>query len=87
MARKRKQQNVAQADGAVAVLDETPEEVAEVAPVRPDLLEGLIVDGSRGIYRVETADGPFSCTIRGKLRKQLVYAESGTPRRGGASSR
>jgi ribosome biogenesis GTPase len=76
LARKRKQHNVAQANGAVAVLDETPEEEAEVAAVRPDLLEGLIVDGSRGIYRVETADGPFSCTIRGKLRKQLIYAES-----------
>lgn len=44
--------------------------------VRPDLLEGLIVDGNRGIYRVETAAGAFVCTIRGRLRKELVYAKS-----------
>lgn len=42
----------------------------------PALIEGLIVDGSRGIYRVETADGPLRCEIRGRLRKQLSYAQS-----------
>lgn len=38
--------------------------------------EGLIIDGSRGLYRVETAAGIFACTIRGKLRKDLAYSES-----------
>jgi len=43
------------------------------------LLEGLVVDGSRGIYRVETAEGMLRCEIRGRLRKQLHYANtSGT---------
>jgi ribosome biogenesis GTPase / thiamine phosphate phosphatase len=43
---------------------------------RHDLLDGLIVDGSRGQYRVETADGALLCTIRGRLRKQLEYPTS-----------
>ncbi|MHB8645048.1 MAG: ribosome small subunit-dependent GTPase A [Thermomicrobiales bacterium] len=43
------------------------------------LLEGLVVDGSRGIYRVETPEGALRCEIRGRLRKQLSYAQtSGT---------
>src|SRR5262249_19545923 len=46
-----------------------------------DLVEGLIVDGSRGIYRVETPQGPVVCTIRGRLRKVLEYAESTSARR------
>lgn len=75
MARKQKQRKLAQAESAVAVL-EPADEAPVAAPPKPGLLEGLIVDGSRGIYRVETAEGPFSCTIRGKLRKELVYAES-----------
>ncbi|HST87240.1 MAG TPA: ribosome small subunit-dependent GTPase A [Ktedonobacterales bacterium] len=41
-----------------------------------ELAEGLIVDGSRGMYRVETELGPLTCTIRGKLRKELIYGES-----------
>ncbi|HEY8291236.1 MAG TPA: ribosome small subunit-dependent GTPase A [Thermomicrobiales bacterium] len=42
-------------------------------------LEGLVVDGSRGIYRVETPEGALRCEIRGRLRKQLSYAQtSGT---------
>lgn len=41
-----------------------------------ELIEGLIVDGSRGIYRVETPAGDFTCTIRGRLRKELIYGES-----------
>jgi ribosome biogenesis GTPase / thiamine phosphate phosphatase len=40
------------------------------------LLEGLITDGSRGMYRVETDAGDYTCTIRGRLRKELTYAES-----------
>lgn len=46
-----------------------------------DLVEGLIVDGGRGIYRVETSRGILACTIRGRLRKELSYAESGGARR------
>lgn len=46
------------------------------------LVEGLIVDGSRGIYRVETPAGILACTIRGRLRKELTYAESAGARRG-----
>ncbi|HEU5199328.1 MAG TPA: ribosome small subunit-dependent GTPase A [Ktedonobacterales bacterium] len=37
------------------------------------LVEGIILDGGRGIYRVETAAGLLNCTIRGRLRKQLEY--------------
>ncbi len=42
------------------------------------LLEGLVVDGSRGIYRVETAEGALRCEIRGRLRKRLFYPKSST---------
>jgi hypothetical protein len=45
------------------------------------LLEGLIVDGSRGLYRVETAAGHYTCSIRGRLRKELIYAESASARK------
>src|SRR5262249_7756397 len=38
--------------------------------------DGLVVDGSRGQYAVETVQGTFICTIRGRLRKQLTYPES-----------
>jgi ribosome biogenesis GTPase len=38
----------------------------------------MIVEGSRGLYRVETADGSLLCTIRGRLRKQLDYPSSAT---------
>jgi ribosome biogenesis GTPase len=44
-------------------------------------VEGLIVDGSRGQYRVETPQGNFLCVIRGRLRKELEYPESTTARR------
>ena len=40
------------------------------------LSEGLVVDGSRGIYRVETPEGALRCEIRGRLRKQLSYART-----------
>ena len=87
MGRKQKQRKLeqlaelAQADGPVAVLagaafdGATDEANAELAALS-GLQEGLITEGSRGIYRVETAAGPYSCTIRGKLRKQPIYAES-----------
>ena len=45
------------------------------------LLEGLITDGSRGMYHVETDAGDYTCTIRGRLRKELVYAESRNARK------
>jgi ribosome biogenesis GTPase len=55
---------------------------AASVPQDAGLLDGLIVDGSRGLYRVQTAAGVYLCTIRGRLRKELVYAESGNARRG-----
>ena len=53
----------------------------EEAPTPDGLVEGLIVDGSRGQYRVETPQGHFLCTIRGRLRKELEYPESTGARR------
>ncbi len=44
----------------------------------PHLIEGMIIEGSRGLYRVETPDGALLCTIRGRLRKQLEYPISAT---------
>ena len=41
------------------------------------LTDGLIVDGSRGLYMVETAVGVLRCVIRGKLRKDLEYGSHG----------
>jgi ribosome biogenesis GTPase len=43
------------------------------ADAAPHLAEGMIIEGSRGRYRVETPAGPLLCTIRGRLRKQLEY--------------
>jgi ribosome biogenesis GTPase len=45
------------------------------------LIEGLITDGSRGRYRVEAPSGALWCVVRGRLRKELVYAESTSARR------
>jgi ribosome biogenesis GTPase len=45
------------------------------------LAEGLIVDGSRGLYRVRTEQGDLLCTIRGRLRKELTYAQSTNARK------
>jgi ribosome biogenesis GTPase len=45
------------------------------------LVDGLIVDGSRGMYRVDTPVGVFVCTIRGRLRKQLSYPTSASGRK------
>ena len=39
-------------------------------------LEGLVLEGSRGQYRVQTAQGTLLCVLRGKLRKNLIYAHS-----------
>ena len=40
------------------------------------LLEGLVIEGARGVYRVDTAQGVLLSELRGKLRKKLVYAAS-----------
>lgn len=40
------------------------------------LTEGLVLDGSRGQYRVQTPKGVLLCAIRGRLRKRLEYALS-----------
>jgi ribosome biogenesis GTPase / thiamine phosphate phosphatase len=54
-----------------------PDSIADIDDLDASaLLEGLVVDGSRGIYRVETPAGPLRCEIRGRLRKQLYYAKS-----------
>jgi ribosome biogenesis GTPase len=45
------------------------------APATP-LVAGMIVDGNRGRYWVDTPDGVLLCTLRGRLRKQLLYARS-----------
>lgn len=50
-------------------------------PSESGLLEGLITEGSRGRYRVETEIGTLWCSIRGRLRKNLFYAESSSARR------
>jgi ribosome biogenesis GTPase len=44
----------------------------------PGLAEGMIIEGSRGLYQVETPAGVVLCTIRGRLRKQLEYPSSAT---------
>ncbi len=55
----------------------------DISTAAPDgLVEGLIVEGSCGRYRVETPLGELACVIRGKLRKELVYAESDQTRKG-----
>lgn len=58
--------------------DELAMQPASAADASDGLLEGLIVDGSRGQYCVETPAGIYTCTIRGKLRKQLLYPTSTT---------
>ena len=45
------------------------------------LIEGLITEGSRGRYRVEAPGGALWCVVRGRLRKELIYAESASARR------
>jgi hypothetical protein len=53
---------------------------ADVSEVGEDsFLEGLVVDCSRGIYRVETPEGALRCEIPGWLRKQLSYAQTSGP--------
>ena len=58
-----------------------PTSPAETTPESASpLLEGLITDGSRGRYHVETASGAFWCVLRGRLRKELTYSENASAR-------
>src|SRR5205823_6982106 len=41
-----------------------------------ELLEGLVSEGSRGHYWVDTPQGALLCTLRDRPRKQLLYAHS-----------
>ena len=65
------------ADAATATLAAETEAMEAAKGAARGLLEGLIVEGSRGVYRVETEAGPLQCSIRGRLRKQFTYAKSG----------
>ncbi|HEV8633803.1 MAG TPA: ribosome small subunit-dependent GTPase A [Chloroflexota bacterium] len=40
------------------------------------LLDGTVREGARGLYRVETDQGILLCDLRGRLRKELLYARS-----------
>jgi ribosome biogenesis GTPase / thiamine phosphate phosphatase len=40
------------------------------------LVEGMVIEGARGVYKVDTAQGVLLSELRGKLRKNLVYAHS-----------
>jgi ribosome biogenesis GTPase len=46
------------------------------ADLPADLEEGTVMDGSRGLYHVATNNGVLLCSLRGKLRKELFYADS-----------
>lgn len=50
----------------------------DAADATPPLAEGMIIEGNRGMYRVQTPEGVLLCTIRGRLRKQLEYPISAT---------
>ncbi|HEX8731682.1 MAG TPA: ribosome small subunit-dependent GTPase A [Ktedonobacterales bacterium] len=55
----------------------TTEQTAQMpATTGSMLIEGLITEGSRGRYRVEGAAGALWCVVRGRLRKELTWAES-----------
>ena len=53
-----------------------------VAGPRPQesLVEGLVTDGARGQYHVATPEGVLLCTLRGRLRKELLYPLSASLR-------
>ena len=46
------------------------------AKLRNRLLEGTVLQVSRGEYAVEAEDRTFRCKLRGKLRKELIYSTS-----------
>lgn len=81
MGKKSRQARIDEAQARTAAEDAANATIAEAAAVavaaEKGFIEGLIVEGSRGVYRVETAEGPILCSIRGRLRKQLTYAKSG----------
>jgi len=70
------------------MIEDTSEDAnAATARSADGLVEGLIVEGSMGRYRVETPTGDLVCVIRGKLRKSLTYGESAQTRKGSRSVR
>lgn len=50
-------------------------------------LNGTVMAVSRGFYEVQTNDGVLLCTLRGRLRKELVHAERQGGRKGVVTSR
>ncbi|HEX9067481.1 MAG TPA: ribosome small subunit-dependent GTPase A [Ktedonobacterales bacterium] len=50
-------------------------------PAFEHLPDGLITEGSRGIYTVTLEGESLRCTIRGRLRKELVYGQGTSTRR------
>ncbi|MGH2368845.1 MAG: ribosome small subunit-dependent GTPase A, partial [Chloroflexota bacterium] len=58
--------------------DESPAAVGagSATPAVPSTspIEGTVMDGSRGQYWVDTSEGTLLCTLRGRLRKELLYA-------------
>jgi len=81
LGKKSRQHRIDEAQAAAAIEDAAlailAEAAAGAAATEKGFLEGLIVAGSRGVYRVETETGPLLCSIRGRLRKQFTYAKSG----------
>lgn len=57
-------------------------DVVETDDDRDGRLTGMVVAMSRGFYEVQTDGGRILCSLRGKLRKELVRAESKGGRRG-----
>lgn len=49
------------------------EEVAieETRPINDSLIDGLVIEGNRGLYKVETVAGIVICQLRGRLRKEF----------------
>ncbi|HKP53602.1 MAG TPA: ribosome small subunit-dependent GTPase A [Chloroflexia bacterium] len=47
-----------------------------VSALPADFIEGTVMDGSRGLYRVATDSGDLLCSLRGRLRKELFYPDS-----------
>lgn len=46
------------------------------AKTRKQTLPGTVLRVARGEYQVETENGTYTCKLRGKLRKELVYSTS-----------
>jgi ribosome biogenesis GTPase len=81
LGKKSRQSRIDEAQAAAALEEAAiatlAAEAAEATAAKKGFIEGLIVEGSRGMYRVETEIGPLLCSIRGRLRKQFTYAKSG----------